>query len=151
LKIYEISDSIKWRLEEYVSPMGRKAIADWRKKLAVGAPKAFLDKFLKDRVKEAKWGYPVIDGLKGEKYQGLSELRWRCGRPHRIIGYSLNTPKIDGPKEEQHAGVFVMLIGCTHDGKKYYPTECLDSASDRKKEIEQGKASTIEYILPIDR
>ena len=130
--------------------MERKAITDWRKKLKVGAPKAFLDKFLKDRVKEAKWIYPVIDGLRGERYQGLSELRWRCGRPHRIIGYSRCVPKLGGPQAEQHVGVFVMLIGCTHDGKKYYPTECLDTAVDRKKDIEEGRATTSEYILPVD-
>jgi hypothetical protein len=150
LEIYEISDIIKWRLEEYVSPNGREAITSWRKKLKVGAPKAFLDKFLKDRVKEFRWTSPQIDALTGEKYQGLSELRWKCGRPHRIIGYTVKLPKADGPKEERK-GLFVMLIGCTHDGKKYYPTECLDSAADRKKEIEQGKAKTGEYILPIDR
>ena len=131
--------------------MGRRSITDWRKKLTIGAPQAFLDKFLKDRVREAKWSYPIIDGLRGEKYQGLSELRWKCGRPHRIIGYTLSIPKVGGKKEEQHAGIFVMLIGCQHNGKKYYPTECLDSAVARKKEIEQGKATTIEYILPIDR
>jgi hypothetical protein len=150
LEIYEISDTIKWRLEEYVSPNGRAAITSWRKKLKAGAPKAFLDKFLKDRVREFTWTSPQIDRLTGDKYQGLSELRWKCGRPHRIIGYSVRLPRADGPKEERK-GLFVMLIGCTHDGKKYYPTECLDSAADRKKEIEQGKAKTSEYILPTDR
>jgi hypothetical protein len=101
-------------------------------------------------VKKEKWIKPDIDGLTGEKYQGLSELRWRCGKPHRIIGYTTRVPKSEGPENER-TGIFVMLIGCKHDGKKYYPTECLDSAATRKKEIEQGKAKTSEYILPFDR
>jgi hypothetical protein len=149
LGIYEISDKIKWRLLEYESLGGRKAITTWRKKLKVGAPQAFLDKFLKDMVKKAKWASPDIDGL-GERYKGLSELRWKCGRPHRIIGYSMRIPRTDGPEDERN-GISVMLIGCTHDGKKYYPTECLESARTRKADIENGRTTISEYIVPFDR
>ena len=62
---------------------------DWRKRdLAIGRPRADLDTFLKNLVKLREWEYPVIDNLKGERYRGLSELRWKSGRtPHRIFGY----------------------------------------------------------------
>ncbi len=127
--------------------MGRGAITDWRKKLAVGLPRSFLDSKLKDMVKKTKWVYPDIGGLTGEKYQGLSELRWKCSRvPHRIIGYSLSLPRLDASGGLQR-GIFVMLIGCTHDDKKYTPTECLNTAAERKIEIEQGIAETSEYKL----
>jgi len=61
----------------------------WRKRdLAIGRPRADLDTFLKNLVKLRAWEYPVIDNLKGERYRGLSELRWKSGRtPHRIFGY----------------------------------------------------------------
>jgi hypothetical protein len=100
-------------------------------------------------VRKAKWAHPDIDGLRGAKYSGLSELRWKCGKPHRIIGYSLQVPDETRPKGDRH-GIFVMLIGCKHDAKKYYPTDCLDSAVDRKKEIKEGRATTNEYKLPFD-
>ena len=71
--------------------MGRRALDDWRKRgLAVGRPRADMDTFLKNLVKLRKWEYPVIDSLKGERFRGLSELRWKSGRtPHRILGYQL--------------------------------------------------------------
>jgi hypothetical protein len=79
---------IKWRLLQYVSPMGRAALEDWRKSLPIGAPRADLDHFLKLMAKSAVWEYPDIDTLKSERYAGLTELRWKSGRkPHRIFGY----------------------------------------------------------------
>jgi hypothetical protein len=136
---------------EYTSANGRRAITTWRKSdLTVGQPRAFLDKFLKDMVRKEKWTHPDIDGLTGERYQGLSELRWKCGKPHRIIGYTVQIPDECRPEGKRH-GIFVMLIGCKHDARKYYPTECLDTAADRRKEIKDGKATTNEYQLPLDR
>ena len=129
----------RWRLLQYVSSSGRKAIEDWRKWLPVGLPRADLDSFLKLVAKQDKWEYPIIGGLTGKKYQGLSELRWRSGNvPHRLIGYT----------SEEH--VFVMLIGCTHNKKKYDPSDALDTAVKRKKKIKNGEAGTCEYKLITD-
>lgn len=131
----------KWRLLQYVSPAPghRKAIEDWRKSLPIGSPRADLDAFLKVMAKKAEWNYPDIDSLKGKKYKGLSELRWRSGRvPHRIIGYT----------SADH--VYVMLIGCTHNGRKYDPTSALKSAVDRKISINNQEATTCEYPLLTD-
>lgn len=95
-----------------------------------------MDTFLKVLVKQKVWHYPDIDGLGSGKYQGLSELRWKCGRvPYRIIGYTAAER------------VFVMLIGCTHNERKYKPADCFDTALARKKEIERNQASTDEYKL----
>jgi|SRR5579863_950727 len=152
LEIYEKYDKlVRWKLMEYVYPAGgRGAVSKWRlKDVAIGLPQAFMDKFLKDLVKRTVWKPPDIEALTGKKYSGLSELRWRCGRPHRIIGYASRLPDNDRPLGERH-GIFVMLIGCKHDGKKYYPTESLDTAVKRKKEIDDRKAAIDEYRLPFD-
>lgn len=140
--IYEKSDSlIKWRFFQYVSPNGRKAIEDWRKSLPVGAPKADLDVFLFNLAKKESWEYPDIDSIKGERRRGLTELRWKSGRvPHRLIGYEI------GDHE------YLLLIGCTHgDKNKYDPTECLDTAADRRDKIAKGEASYCEYPLISNR
>ena len=120
---------VKWKLLQYMSPMGRAAIADWRKCLPVGAPKADLDQFLRLMVKLRDWEYPDIDTLKGGRYSGITELRWKSGR-----------------KSHQ----YTMLIGCTHDKKKYDPRDAMETAWRRKREIESGEASTREYQLLTD-
>ena len=135
MQTYEISDTLqKWRLFEYVSPNGRQAIADWRKGLPVGQPRAYLDIFLRDMVKRDVWEPPDFEALHG-KQQGLWELRWKCGKlPHRIVGYTLT--------EHQ----FLMLIGCTHR-ESYDPQDALNTALVRKTQIQDEKASYDEYKL----
>ena len=120
--------------------MGRKAMDDWRKRdLAIGRPRADLDTFLKNLVKLREWEYPVIDNLKGERYRGLSELRWKSGRtPHRIFGYH------QGELEN------LMLVGCTHNERKYDPPDALETALRRRRDIEQGRATYCEYQLITD-
>jgi hypothetical protein len=130
---------VKWKLLQYVSPNGRAAIADWRKSLPVGDPRADLDQFLKIMVKLKDWEYPYIDALKGKKFAGLTELRWKSGRkPHRIIGYRSNDFE------------YTMLAGCTHNDKKYDPPDAMETARRRKGEIKSGKALTREYQLVTD-
>ena len=130
----------RWKLFQYQSSRGRLAIDDWRNNLPIGLPRADLDSFLKTMAKKEMWEYPDIRTLSGKKYRGLIELRWRSGNvPHRIIGYS--------PGSHQ----FVMLIGCTHNKKKYYPPDCLDTAVRRKKKIESMEASICEFKLITDQ
>ena len=98
-----------------------------------------MDTFLKNLVKLRTWEYPVIDSLKGERFRGLSELRWKSGRtPHRILGYEF------GEFE------YLMLVGCTHNERKYNPPDALETALRRRKEIEQGRATFCEYRLITD-
>ena len=130
---------VSWQLRQYVSPMGRKAVDDWRKGLPAGVPRADLDAFLKNIVKERSWEYPVIGGLSG-RHSCLTELRWRSkGKPHRILGYQLQEFE------------YLMLIGCTHDKKKYKPSDALETALRRRKDVEEGRASYCEYQLVTDQ
>ena len=131
--------SLKWKLFQYQSGSGRKAIDDWRKDIPVGLPRADLDNFLKIVAKKDKWEYPDLDSLQSKKYQGLSELRWRSGNvPYRIIGYS----------QADHE--YVMLIGCTHNNKKYTPPDALGTAVKRRDKINSGEATICEYTLLTD-
>ncbi len=116
--------------------MGRKAIEDWRKSLPVGAPSADLDTFLKTMAKQSEWAYPHIGPLRGKKFKGLTELRWQSGNvPYRILGYQSADHK------------YVMLIGCTHNKKKYDPANALDTVVKRRNQLQRGEATTREYLL----
>jgi putative component of toxin-antitoxin plasmid stabilization module len=128
----------RWRLNQYVSPLGREAITDWRKKLHQGSSQPDFDAFLKTVAKKENWDYPDIGPMKGV-CQGLTELRWKSGRvPHRIIGYQT------GDFE------YLMLIGCTHNGKKYDPPNALETAARRRGEIQNKEASVSEFKLITD-
>lgn len=137
---YENSDMMtsKWKLFEYTSPNGRRAIADWRKGLPIGPPRAYLDTFLRDIAKQDEWESPAFEALSGE-LRGLWELRWKCGKlPHRIFGYVLADHQ------------FVMLIGCTHR-ESYDPQNALETALIRWRQIQNNEASYDEYQLIVGR
>jgi len=135
LGIYEISDTVVlWRLMEYISPLGRPAVSDWRNGFQTATRKADLDAFLKLKVTEAKWGYPDLRSLQGKDLKGLVELRWKSdGVPHRIGGY------VEPPN------TFVMLMGFTHNAKKYDPPSTLDTLVKRRKQILKGEARINEF------
>ena len=130
---------LKWKLFQYQSWSERKAIDDWRKDLPVGLPRADLDNFLKMVAKKDKWEWPDFRWLTGKKYQGLGELRWTSGNvPHRIIGYF----------RADHE--YVMLLGCTHNKKKYSPPDALETAVRRQEQIHYKEATSCEYTLLTD-
>lgn len=137
MEIYEKRDiDIVWRLWQYRSPMGNEAITDWRKGLTI-SNMADLDTFLRNMVRKTKWAYPDVRGLSGKHLKNLHELRWRGADnvPHRIGGYFSSDNE------------FVMLIGWTHDKKKYDPPSALESLQKRKKRVNAGEASLIEYPI----
>jgi len=138
--IYEKNDTVVvWSLFQYVSPTGRKTIEDWRSSLSA-IRRADFDVFLRNMVKRSKWEYPEIGGLSGKHLKGFLELRWRSENvPHRVGGY------FSGGDE------FVMLIGWTHNKKKYDPSSALDTLPIRKKKVSSGEASICEYEIATGR
>jgi hypothetical protein len=121
---------------EYVSPLGNPAITDWRTGLPTAIRKADLDTFLKLQLTKVNWTFPEIRALSGKPWKDLYELRWRSdGVPHRIGGYFAE------PR------VFVMLIGFTHDARKYDPSETLTTSLKRRKQLQNGEASLNEYKI----
>jgi len=138
--IYEKSDTVVvWCLFQYVSPNGRKTIEDWRNSLTP-VRMADFDVFIRNMAKKSKWEYPEIGGLSGKHLKGLRELRWRSEKvPHRIGGYF--------SAEDQ----FVMLIGWTHNAKKYDPPSALETLKTRRKNLTTGEASLCEYTIIASR
>ena len=135
--IYEKSyNPVKWTLLEYVSPLGRGAIVDWRGDLKTAQRKADFDVFLRGMVKKSSWAYPEIGGLSGKHLKSFKELRWKSdGVPHRIGGY------FSADNE------FVMLIGWTHNAKKYDPSNAFETLQKRKKALQGREATLREYKI----
>jgi hypothetical protein len=134
--IYEKSDDrVKWKLLEYVSPSGRPAIENWRDDFVTATRKADLDVFLRNMVKKSDWVPPDITSLKGKHLKGFRELRWRSddGVPYRIGGYFSADDE------------FVMLIGWTHNKKKYDPPAALDTLITRRRNLANKEATLREY------
>jgi hypothetical protein len=122
-----------WRFLEYQTGLGRKVITDWRNGLPVG-PRADMDLVLSDLAKSERWKWPQVDALKGDRYRGLIELRWKSsGVQHRIVG------EYDGPKR------FLMYVGCTHKGNVYDPPDAFDIAYKRRRDRLNGTGGVCEY------
>jgi hypothetical protein len=101
-----------------------------------GTRRADMDTFLKAQAKKSEWEYPDIDALKGKKFRGLTELRWKSdGIPHRILGCRIAQRQ------------YLCLIGCTHNAKKYMPPDAMNSAKDRFDQIQSEQATYCEYQL----
>jgi len=135
--IYEKSDNVVlWRLWEYVSPAGRNVISDWREGLPTVTRKADFDSFLRYQSTAEKWESPELRSFSGKKWKGLHELRWKSGGvPHRIGGY------FAAPDE------FVMLIGFTHNQKKYDPPDMFETILKRRKLLQNGGATLHEFKI----
>lgn len=117
----------------YRSPAGNNKIKDWYSGLS-SQERADADEFIKDMRKTQEWKMPCYRP-KLQGYKSLGELRWTSGnKEHRLIGYL-------------KAGTFFAMIGCTHKGNVYDPSDALDTADRRKSQGEDKKADTIEYDL----
>jgi hypothetical protein len=138
-EIYEKSDvPVRWIFLQYVSPSPnkRRAIDDWRCDLTI-SDRADFDNFLRNLTKKSKWSYPDIGALSGHHLKGFYEFRWKGenGVPHRVGGYfSANN-------------AFVMLIGFTHNRRKYVPAAALESLIKRKNRLRTGEATLCEYSI----
>ena len=85
--------------------------------------------YLKDR-ERYDWKLPYVDKIEGvaERY----EIRIRADVQHRFFGFFC-----------KNGHEFFILVACTHKGKRYKPTNALDTANARLKEIKGGKKTAI--------
>lgn len=148
LAIYEKADNLldsrKWLFRQYVSPMGRKVIEDWRKDMSDASFRSDFDTFLRRLAKMESWPGGFIDSIKGKPNKRLTELRWTSGKiEHRIVGYQV--------EDTNGRHQYLMLIGCTHKGRVYTPANALTSAVDRRTRLIAGEATSSEYQLIADR
>lgn len=114
----------------YVSPAGRNKIEQWYEGLSA-VERADADVFI-GRVRSLRdWGWPDYRPL----FVGIGELRWTSGgKQQRLLGF------FDGE-------TWIALIGCSHKGRVYTPPSCLDTAKDRKKQVERAEVQSVEFDL----
>jgi hypothetical protein len=117
----------------YVSPAGNNKIADWYGGLSKQG-KSDADVFIKNMRRTNDWKMPGYrPRLKG--YKKLGELRWTSEKKeHRLIGYLKQ-------------GTFYAVMGCTHKGSVYNPTDALDESERRRLRLESGSVQTVPYDL----
>ncbi len=123
-----------WTFKDYVSPAGVNDVKGWYAALSKKG-RARLDAILEHLEASQSWGGQEFKRLSGGKYQGLGEVRFKDeGIPHRLIG-------MNGPGK----GEYTFLIGCSHKDDRYDPPSALDTAVDRRKLLEAGRATTDEH------
>jgi hypothetical protein len=116
-----------WRFFDF-GENGKSVIEPWHEGLTE-AGQDTLSTLLKHN---RKTGLPIhwigIKFLQGkQKEEGIWELRFFDDRQQRLLG-------IFGSQRRQA----IFLIGCSHKGKVYVPSECLETAVKRAKSARQG-------------
>jgi hypothetical protein len=118
-----------FRLSELVGPSGKGLVTSWLSSYP-GARAKFRVRVKNLRLTpRTQWPVTQFRSLGS----GLSEIKWKFEQKEfRAVGFD-------------HEGFFVMLIGCTHKQNVYDPHNCLTTARQRKREVENEEWSTIEH------
>ena len=124
-----------WKFRDFLSSSGRNVIDEWYKDLPA-AGRAEFDALLSALAVLPRWGMPEFRVLTGsKKYAHLSELRFKSANvQHRVPGFV-------GVRE------YTMLIGCTHKQQVYSPTNALDTAATRRRQVLSGERETCEHEI----
>ncbi len=116
---------------DYVASNGSNPVQEWyRTKLSIQQA-TDLEEVIGILGKSKHWGMPDFRWLP----KGLGEVRLKARPPIRLVGCA-----------GKLIGQFVFLIGCTHKETRYDPTNALDTASKRKRDLEQNRGSVIDHV-----
>ena len=92
------------------------------------------DEFLKNMRRTRDWKWPDYRA-RLRNGDGLGELRWESeGKQQRLLGFFGD-------------GCWYAVVGCTHKQQVYKPADALETGKRYKKQIENRKVKTIEYLL----
>ncbi len=120
-----------WEFRDFCSPLGRNQIAEWYNKQGSDV-QAEMDVFLQTMSVTQNWVWPQWDSLHG-KQKGLYELRFKVRKvQYRLIAF-------------REGSVCTLLIACTHKQDVYNPTNALDTAVTRRKQLANGEATTRDH------
>jgi hypothetical protein len=122
---------------ECLSYGGRPQITEWLLSLSPAVQAVFDDRIGFLGIHPRKdWQFPEFRVLRGrEGKYGLSEIRWQeDGVQWRVLGFF-------GTQEMQ----YTLLVGCSHKQNRYTPSDSLDTAIKRKKEIERSERTVRIY------
>ncbi|RPI22100.1 MAG: hypothetical protein EHM61_23105 [Acidobacteria bacterium] len=121
---------MRWSFWCYTSRTGRRVVEEWLDSVPASAQANYTA--IKRRLKLLQeWPEPAFRKLRGRNYSGLGEIRFSDDDnvQYRLIGYHSSESR------------FVILIGCTHKQRRYNPTNALETAVKRKKQVAKGKVS----------
>ena len=123
-----------WNFREYQSVEGKLPVSEWYEKLSP-RNRARAKRFMGIARKLERLEMPDFKSLRGKKFKGLLEARWHGENnvPYRIFCYIPSGRRV------------IFLCGCTHKDRRYNPTNASDTAVRRRKEIQDGRASTREF------
>jgi len=120
----------KWKFLDYCRG-NSNPIEDWYQSLSLEG-KLLFDNILKTNQKtENPYDWIQFKSVRGNKYKGIWELKFKADqKAYRML-------LILDKKVQQRA---VLLVGCYHKQRRYFPPDALDTALRNKKEFESGKA-----------
>lgn len=124
---------IRWQFRDYVQPGGKNKVRKWCESLST-KEQAKLDMVLMTLSREQQWREPHFKKLSG--YAGMSEIRWNGSqnRQLRLIGCF-------GPAPDQ----YTLLLGCSHKGTQYTPTNAIESANKAFRDLQQRIGDTRDH------
>jgi phage-related protein len=123
---------------EYVSGRGRGTISEWIEERSTTCVATFHTtlRFLAVIENSLDWEDSQFRKMRFEAGRArLYEIRWKTDNTQwRVFGY------FDYGRHE-----YRMLLGCYHKQNRYYPTQAIESAIKRKKDIDRGENLIQEY------
>jgi hypothetical protein len=124
-------ETVSLRLREIVGANGKGVITDWLSKEG-GARAKFHVRIGNLRlVPRADWNKKQFHKLRDAN--DVCEIKWKSGdRQWCALGFDKDN-------------YFLMLLGCTHKDEVYGPRNCIETAKFRKREVEDGKRTIIDY------
>lgn len=126
-----------WKFKQY--PLSDKGVIDkWRKKCkeyddyAENEFQTIVNTL--SALKREHWSKPEYKGM--VNWPGIGELRFtNSGKtPLRVFGF-----------HDEEGMEFIMLAGATKDNNKYDPSDIRDMCLGRKKDIELGRDTPIDF------
>jgi hypothetical protein len=130
---------IRWTFRDYVQANGKNRVRKWCLELSTNE-RAKLDRLLMALARQQQWRDPQYKPLSNVQ-AGLGEIRWNGNQRKqlRLLG-------CHGPS----TGQYTLLLGCSHKGDRYTPTNALETAALDLRMLEQGIGETCEHEIESD-
>jgi phage-related protein len=127
----------RWVFMEYVRGGGRPAITEWYESQTATVRAGFdAERAILGALPSHHWVHPHYKRLSRKAARfGIGEIRWKAdNKAYRVLGFF-------GPEEGQYS----MMIGCFHKQRRYAPTDAIETAIKRCKEVLNGERVVRRY------
>jgi hypothetical protein len=130
---------VRWQFRNYVQPSGKNRVREWYLSLST-KERTKLDRLITILERQLQWTMPHYKTL-GGKHAGLSEIRWNGNQNKQLRLLGCRGPLL---------GQYTLLLGCSHKGDRYTPTNALNTAALDLRNLEQGIGDTCEHESKAD-